>query len=146
MLVIDNGEDYFRNVNFDHGVTRQVLKKRKGSKNMATLECLKCGAEFDGTPEEQVAVFNWHPCEATRELRLRQLEDARRRHPTGRKAQSTTRRDALFVIGFVVLLAALNPVVDFIASLEWFAPVFIGTLFASAFIVLVFNASKEISK
>ena len=111
---------------------------------MATLECLRCGAEFDGTPEEQVAVFNWHSCQATSELRRQQIEDARRRHPTGRKVETASRREMLFVIGFIVLLAVLNPIVDFIAALEWFAPIFIGTFFAAAFIVLVFATSKEL--
>lgn len=109
------------------------------------LVCLRCEAEFAGYAEEQVALFNAHPCGAVEDIRREQIEAARRRHPTGRNVDpipKPTRLQLVAVIAAVVALALANWIVETLASFEWFGIVLIVWTFVALTTVIVYNAVK----
>jgi hypothetical protein len=113
----------------------------------ATIECLRCGTEFDGPPEEQVTLFRLHDCDMMRELQHIEIEHARRRHPTGRQRHRQLRHNSnavamLIALAVVGALAVANWLVETLARLSLTAPIIIGAVFFTLFAVVFHQLVK----
>lgn len=76
------------------------------------LRCVLCRAQFAGTPEEQVALFNAHPCNKVEQLRRAEIAAARKRHPSARQhtmnVDSSTISTIVSIAALFVVLVAVN--------------------------------------
>lgn len=80
------------------------------------LKCVLCRANFSGSPEQQVALYNAHPCNKVEQLRREQISAAQRRHPSARQHtnnfQSSTVTKTINIIFAITLLFAINWILD----------------------------------
>lgn len=114
----------------------------------AQLVCALCFTEFAGTAEEQVALFNAHPCESMQQQWVDEFNAAKTRHPAGTYLQhyerkTETAKAAAILIACIVSLAAANWLVEAIAQhSEFVGPLLLAALMAAIVIVCVHNFRK----
>lgn len=110
----------------------------------AIIECVRCGAYFDGAPEQQVLLFNLHDCSVTEQMWRIERADAMRRHPISSMRQTNPLSKVIsFVAISLVLLFAANWALSTLPQQDWFGLLLAIAIATGAIIICIYQLLNQ---